>query len=150
MRQRGITLIELIVTIVIIGIALVSVLAVLSATASHSADNLVDEQATLVAESYLNEILDKPFSTDATSSSCKRLDMYAANYNGLANTGIQDVCGNSVGNLGSYNASVSVTASALGPAGRQVPSTQSELVTVIVTAPDGDTVTLSGYRVNTP
>lgn len=150
MRQRGITLIELIVTIVIIGIALAGVLGVLSATASRSANSFVDDEATLVAESYLNEILDKPFSTDATVSSCARLDMYSGNYDKLSNAGVQDVCGNSVSNLGGYNVTVSVAASTLGPPGKRVPAKQSELVTVAVTAPSGDTIRLSGYRVNTP
>src|SRR5579883_3377782 len=112
MRQRGISLIELIVTIVILGIALAGILAVLSVTASRSADNLVDDQATLVAESYLREALDKPFGTNAMSSGCKRRNMYAANYDRLSDRGVRDVCGNPVANLGGYNVDVSVTAGA--------------------------------------
>lgn len=150
MRQRGVTLIELVVSIVIIGIAVVGVLAVISATAANGANSVVDDEATLVAESYLNEILDKPFGTSATVSPCQRIDLYAGNYNGLSNSGVQDVCGNSVPNLSGYEVTVSVAAATLGPAAQAVPAGASELVTVSVTAPSGDAITLSGYRVNTP
>lgn len=150
MRQRGISLVELIVSIVIIAIALAGLLGVLSAAASRSADSMVDDQATLVAESYLHEVLDKPIGTDATVSPCTRLDMYAGNYSALSNTGVRDVCGNAVSNLGGYDVTVSVTPTALGPAAKQVPAPVSDLVTVTVRAPSGHAVTLSGFRVFTP
>ncbi|MHB1871603.1 MAG: type IV pilus modification PilV family protein [Steroidobacteraceae bacterium] len=142
MRCRGATLVELIVTIVVIGIALSGVLAVLAGTAERSAENMVQAQATLVAESYLNEILDKPFGNDvACSPGCSRPQMWVADYNRMVNVGVRDASGNRVVALGNYDVAVSVTPSALGVVA-------AELVVVTVTAPDGRAVTLSGYRTN--
>lgn len=139
---RGATLVELIVTIVVIGIALSAVLAVLASTAERSAQSMVQAQTTLIAESYLNEILDKPFGNDvACSPGCSRPQMWAADYNRMVNAGVRDASGNPVAALSNYDVAVSVTPSALGVVA-------AELVVVTVTAPDGGTVTLSGYRTN--
>lgn len=55
-RQRGVTLIELIVFIIVIGIALVVLLQVLSLTSRHSADPLRRKQALMLAEAMLEEV----------------------------------------------------------------------------------------------
>lgn len=60
-RQSGVTLIELIVFIVIVGIALAGVLKVLQVTNRDSADPLVRKQALSIAESLLLEITQQPF-----------------------------------------------------------------------------------------
>lgn len=142
-RCRGVTLVELIVTIVVIAAAVAAVLAIVSATAARSADNLVQSQAVMVAQSYLNEILAKPFGTDACAPTCTRTQMNeVGDYNGLADVGAHDQTGTAVAGLGAYGVQVSVTNSALGA----VPAAQSELITVTVTPPNGPAVVLSGYR----
>ncbi len=55
-RQHGVTLIELIVFIIVIGIALVALLNVLSLTSKHSADPLRRKQALMLAEAMLEEV----------------------------------------------------------------------------------------------
>ena len=60
-RQSGVTLIELIVFIVIVGAALAGVLKVLEVTNRNSADPLVRKQALSIAESLLLEITQQPF-----------------------------------------------------------------------------------------
>jgi MSHA pilin protein MshD len=55
-RQRGLTLIELLMFIVIIGVALVAVLHVLRITTARSADPLRQKQALMIAESLLEEV----------------------------------------------------------------------------------------------
>lgn len=60
-RQLGVTLIELIVFIVIVGAALAGVLKVLEVTNRNSADPLVRKQALSIAESLLLEITQQPF-----------------------------------------------------------------------------------------
>lgn len=141
-RCRGLTLIELIVTIVVVAAAVSAVLAVVSATAARSADNLVQTQAAIVGESYLNEILQKPFGFDCAPT-CARTGMdKVADYNGLTDVGAQDQTGTAVAGLATYTVQVTVTNSALGA----VPAAQSELVTVKVTPPNGAVVVLSGYR----
>lgn len=142
-RCRGVTLVELIVTIVVIAAAVAAVLGVVSVTAARSADNLVQTQGVIVAESYLDEILAKPFGTDACYPACARTQMNkVGDYNGLADAGAHDQTGAPVAGLGTYGVQVSVTNSALGA----VPAAQSELITVTVTPPNGAAVVLSGYR----
>jgi len=60
-RQSGVTLIELIVFIVIVGAALAGVLKVLQVTNRDSVDPLVRKQALSIAESLLLEITQQPF-----------------------------------------------------------------------------------------
>ncbi|HEY0842011.1 type IV pilus modification PilV family protein [Methylotenera sp.] len=59
--QRGVTLVELVVFIVIMGVALAGVLKVLEVTGRNSADPLVRKQALSIAESLLLEIQQQPF-----------------------------------------------------------------------------------------
>ncbi|HEY6514569.1 MAG TPA: prepilin-type N-terminal cleavage/methylation domain-containing protein [Steroidobacteraceae bacterium] len=147
-RCRGFTLVELIVTIVVIAAAVSGVIALTSATATRSADTMVQVQAVVIGEAYLNEILQKPFGSDC--GPCTRIQMdKVADYNGLLDVGVHDATGASVTNLSNYTVQVTVANSALG-AGPQVPSSQSELVTVTVTAPNGRSIALSGYRTQYP
>lgn len=60
-RQGGLTLVELIVFIVIVGVALAGVLTVLNHATRHSADPLVRKQALAIAEALLEEALLQPF-----------------------------------------------------------------------------------------
>jgi MSHA pilin protein MshD len=55
-RQRGLTLIELVMFIVIIGIALVGILQVLRFTTHNSADPVRRKQALMIAEGLLEEV----------------------------------------------------------------------------------------------
>lgn len=55
-RQRGLSLIELIIFMVVMGIAAVAVLQMLNLSAKASADPVRRKQALLLAESYLEEV----------------------------------------------------------------------------------------------
>lgn len=55
-RQRGLTLIELLMFMVIIGVALVAILQVFRVTTERSADPLRRKQALMIAESLLEEV----------------------------------------------------------------------------------------------
>ncbi|MDH4285515.1 MAG: prepilin-type N-terminal cleavage/methylation domain-containing protein [Gallionellaceae bacterium] len=60
-NQRGISLIELIMFIIIVGIALAGVLLVMNRVTASSADPLVRKQALAIAESLLEEVELMPF-----------------------------------------------------------------------------------------
>lgn len=55
-RERGVTLIELVLFIVIVGLASAAILGVMSLTTSHSADPQLRKQALAIAEGMLEEI----------------------------------------------------------------------------------------------
>jgi len=79
-QQRGVTLIELILFIMIIGIALTAILGVMNVTTRHSADTLRDKQALMIAEGLLEEVqlarftfcdpASDNFDTAASNSAC--------------------------------------------------------------------------------
>ncbi len=60
-RQRGASIVELVMFIIIISVAVVGVLLVMNLTTAHSADPLVRKQALAIAESLLEEIELMPF-----------------------------------------------------------------------------------------
>lgn len=78
-RQHGLTLIELIVFIVIVGVALAGVLTVLNHTTRHSADPMIRKQALAIAEAILEEVMMQPFTwCDPDSDLTRRAEAEAA------------------------------------------------------------------------
>ena len=71
-RQRGLTLIELIMFIVIVSVALVGVLTVFNVTTRSSADPMIRKQMLAIAEAVLEEVMLQPFTW------CDPGDTYAA------------------------------------------------------------------------
>lgn len=144
-RQRGVTLVELLVSIVIVSIAASGVLGVLSMTTAGSADPMIRHQAAAIAESYLEEILLKPFTDpDGVDGEAARADFDDLDdYDGLADAGARDQFGNAITGLGNYNVIVAVAASAALPA---VPAADTLRIDVVVTHGVDVSFSLSGYR----
>lgn len=76
-KQRGATLVELVMTIVIISVAIAGVLGAFSLIAGRSADPLNQSRAVALAQRYMDEILAKPFDEGAPpgqgySGGCRR------------------------------------------------------------------------------
>src|SRR3954466_2993315 len=69
-KELGVSLLELIIAIAIVGIALAGAVSVFVVTTQHSADPMSQEQAQLVAEAYLDEILLKKFYDPDTGTVC--------------------------------------------------------------------------------
>lgn len=163
-KQRAMTLIELIVSIVIIGAATLGVLSVMSFTTRHSADPMVQEQATLIAEAYLEEILLKPFLDPSpnTTQICPAAEVAGrinfdniCDYNGLTDVGARDQFNVPVTGLENYTVGVTVTGDAtvqLGPAANQITNTATVVrvlrIDVRVQGPRATDFTLTGYRTN--
>ncbi|HVY23961.1 MAG TPA: prepilin-type N-terminal cleavage/methylation domain-containing protein [Steroidobacteraceae bacterium] len=144
-RQRGVTLVELIVAIVIIAVAIFSVLGLLSAQASHSGDAMIRSQATHVASAYLDEIMQKQFASQANPPGRANFND-VSDYNGLIDVGARDQFGNAVSGLNAFTVSVSVTGTPLGSSG----AGEVKRVDVTVTHTTGVKVILSGYRTQYP
>jgi MSHA pilin protein MshD len=60
-RAAGVTLIELVASIVIVAVATIGLMTVVAATVGRSADPLVESQAQAVAQAYLEEIAQAAF-----------------------------------------------------------------------------------------
>jgi MSHA pilin protein MshD len=88
-RQRGLTLVELMIFIVVVGIGLAGVLLAINGSTARSADPMIRKQALAVAEALLEEIVQQPFTycdprdpnaTTATSSAVGANGCSAANF----------------------------------------------------------------------
>jgi MSHA pilin protein MshD len=144
-RQRGFTLVEVVVSIVILAIAVAGVVAGLSATAVRSANAMISEQATVIATSYLNEVMQKPFGVIDGKIARSALDV-VDDYGGLTDVGAHDQSGTAIPALSQFTIQVRVSPVTLGT----IPTTQARQVDVIVTHSSGTTVVLSGYRTQYP
>lgn len=152
-RQRGISLIELIMFIVIVGAALAGLLLVMNVTEKGSSDPLIRKQALAVAQSLLEEIELQDFNpaTGAISPNpvtpANRATQYhvVRDYAGFTTAGIYTVDNIPITGLGSYNIqSVTVTNATLGSITSA--SGNAVLITVTVTDPQGNSMQVSGYR----
>jgi len=144
-RARGVTLVELIVSIVVIGVALAGVMVVIVRNTSASSDPLIWHQAVIVGEAYLEEILTKNFTADGVEAS---RDLYddVMDYNGLTDSPPRDQNGTAVAALASYSVNVQVATEALNDI--TLASGNAVRVEVTVTMPTGGSVVVSGYRTN--
>jgi MSHA pilin protein MshD len=144
-HERGVTLIELVISIVVIAIAASAVLGVLSRSVGRSADAMVMSQAVAIAEAYLEEITLKPFADpDGVDGETLRTAFDDVDdYNGLVDVGARDQFGNAPSALSRYTVSVTVTPTATLTS---VPSVDAERVDVRVTYAPNVTVALTGYR----
>lgn len=144
-QQRGISLLELVLSIVIIGVGLAGLLATFSQGVRGSADPLIYKQMLAIAEEMLEEVMLKPYSASANgagATACARntfndIDDYN-NYNNTVAGGVCDIDGDVVAGLAGYFVTVTVTNGALN-------GVAAKNITVTVTRA-GNTLTLSGWR----
>ena len=145
--HSGFSLIELIVAILLISIGVLGVLSAMSTLVKGSADPMVRKQAIAVAESLLEEITLKDFANPAGGYTGPNRTQFddVSDYAGYTTTGIVDISGTAISGLSGYNiSSVTVVNTALG----NIASTDAKLITVTVTAPGGEVISLSAYRTN--
>jgi MSHA pilin protein MshD len=149
-RQRGVSLVELIMFIVIVGVAVAGIVTVMTQAITYSADPLIRKQAIASAESLLEEIELQDFvsvggATNPVTQANRASEYHiVSDYNGFSTTGIFAVndAASASAVLAGYNASVAVAGAALGG----IPAGSAVLITVTVTDPRGDAVVISGYR----
>ena len=137
--QSGVTLIELIMSMVIISIALTGVFTVMNLTVSHSADPLINHQAIAIAESYMDEVLLQDYVVGSGSARNEFDDV--DDYDGLDES-VTDNQGDLVAILSNYNVKILVK-----PLVPPIDSVDQKEITVTVTG-IGTTVRLVGYRAN--
>jgi MSHA pilin protein MshD len=145
-NNRGFTLIELVISIVVVSIALGGVLMAINYTVTHSADPMLQHQALAIAESYLEEILLKPFAnpTGGYEGNNRALFDDVDDYNGLHDEGARDQTDTAINGLQNYTVDVAVANTSLNGIG----AGDSMRITVTVSHPLGFNMTLSGFRTN--
>lgn len=158
--QRGFTLIETIVSIVVIGIALAGLAAVFGLGFARGADPLRERQALAIAEAYLEEALLQPYADPDTGAVCgapeanRAIFDDACDYNALANNGCLaapattacDQNGNPIAGLAGFGIAMAVGNTTLGP-----PNVNALRVVVTVTTPGGITpLQLVGFKAQLP
>jgi len=146
-KIRGFTLIELIVAITIVAIAATTILGVMAAIASRSADSMLQQQAIAIAQAYLDEITQRwVVDPNGTPPNTGRGSWDLVDeYNGLVDVGAKDQFGNAIPALSAYTVSVNVAQSAALPG---IAGAAARRIDVTVTTSPNVTVTLSGYRTN--
>ena len=168
-RQRGVTLIELIVFIVIVSVGLAGILSVLNLTTRHSADPMIRKQMLAIAEGLMDEVAAQPVTwcdpddpaaaTAINVAACATPEAIGAeggetrggavtpfdnvnDYNGLA--GITTGITGTAMPLG-YSAAITVAQDALGPGVAVVPAAASLRMTVTVSF-GNENLIVEGYR----
>ncbi len=152
MRQSGFTLIEILVTIVVVSIAAVALLSVFTNLVRGSADPAIQQQATTVAEAYLEEIMLRSFNdpqggeSGTTEGEAGRSEYDdVKDYRALAAAApAADQFGTAIPALSDYDVTVTITNVSLNG----IPSVDSLRIDVRVDHPAIASITLSGYRTN--
>lgn len=169
-RSRGLTLIELLLFVVVVGIALAAMLKVFVTGTAASADPMIRRQQLAIAESLLREVQLMPFTwCDPDDANVEKANAAADcattaeaigpeagetrygpayfdnvnDYQGFSMSGIRDIGNNLVGGLAGYAASVAVAPAALDSLGTAGDALR---ITVTITGPDASTLVLQGWR----
>jgi len=144
--ERGVTLIEIVVAIVIVAIAATAILAAMASITMRGAETMVRQQAVALAEAYLEEILLQPVASPGGTAPTSRANFNDEDeYNGLSDAGARDQYGNAIAYLTGYTVSVAVTQTT---ALTGIAAANARQINVTVTDPNGVTVMLTGYRAN--
>lgn len=116
-RTRGFTLIEMVVALVVIGVALSGVMLAFRSIARNSANPVIDQQLIAIAQAASEEVMLQPYvpkTNTTTASGCSRAAFNDVDdFNGYATTG--NICtpdGVTVPGLAGYSMSISVAPAA--------------------------------------
>jgi MSHA pilin protein MshD len=110
-RSAGVTLVELIVGLVIMGVALAGMVAVYTATTRSSVDPVLVQQMQAIADNIMEEILMKPYAQGPAPGAPNgpRVNFDdVRDYDNYSTVGIRDVEGNVIPGLERYTVAVKV------------------------------------------
>jgi len=156
-NQRGVTLIEVLVCVLIISAALAAIVNLLAVSAGNSGDPLIRRQSLAIGQALIQEIDTMPFSaTDPRTGAAEGWSPEAGetrssattpfddprDYTGYSENGIVTPGGTAIAGLSQYSASVTVSQQAMG----NIPAASGALVAVTVTAPGGESFTMYSFR----
>jgi len=148
-NQSGVTLIELIISMIVISVALGGVLVVMNYSTLHSADPMLRHQAIAIAEAYMEEVSLKNYRDPDDGNLCPAAESSrdqfdnVCDYSSLPDTVVRDQTGSAIGPLGGYRVSVSVSNPEITYGS---PAVNGLRIDVTITDPAGESFTLTGYR----
>ena len=150
--NRGFTLIEMIIAIVVLSSALSAILFAVVQNVSNSSDPMIKQQAIAIAQAYMEEVMLKPYNDPdgGETGSCEEGAASRVQFDDVADydcindtAGAIDQFGNALAGLGAYNVVVNVGVANIG-----APAVTTRRIDVTVTH-DVDTsiaMIITGYR----
>lgn len=162
-RQQGTTLIELIIAIVVLGIAAVGILTALGRTTVQAVDPMLRAQSLAIAQSFMDEVTSRPFYTpdqdpaldetnDAepcpTTSQTTRTEFdHICAYHQYSESGINTPDGSAIEGLEGYSVLVEVSNSDISdPPFNAIETVCILRIRVTTTDPSGNDLSLTSYR----
>ncbi|MCM0610898.1 prepilin-type N-terminal cleavage/methylation domain-containing protein [Marinobacter sediminum] len=158
--QRGATLVELVITIVIISIAIAGVVGAFALISGRSADPLNETRAVALAQLYMDEILTRKYDEQTPQGGVPRYSGGCSigadgsedrasfddvdDYDGLNDSPPASALASLTGYTG-FSVAVTVTCSG-GDVG--LPVSQAKRIDLLISAPDNRSFVFSAYRAN--
>ncbi|WP_237709874.1 prepilin-type N-terminal cleavage/methylation domain-containing protein [Stutzerimonas stutzeri] len=140
--QRGMTLIELMLTIVVVGLCAAALYSAMASITGRSADPMLRQQSLSLAEAYLEEIALQAFSVLAQPACAQARTCFndVRDYHGLSDFPPRNAFGAPISELVGYRVDVTVQ----GP--NAFDGVQALRFDVAVTDPTGQKLSLTGVR----
>lgn len=145
-RQSAFTLIEIIITIIVVGISATALLSVFASMVRGSVDPMIQQQATTVAEAYMEEIMLRAYddpqvaeSGGAEAGETRPTYDDVQDYNSLGTTQVRDQNNNPIAALSDYQVTVTVNPAVLNTVGAMQ-------IDVSVSHPATGAIVLSAFR----
>ncbi|GAA3955719.1 type II secretion system protein [Allohahella marinimesophila] len=158
--QQGVTLVELVITIIVMGIALTAIIGAMSATIGRSSNIIIQDRSLQLAQAYLDEIAPKrfdentpsggvpsttyPCDTSAEGGESRETYDDLGDYDGLVDNPPRSQTSSQFVAYEGY--SVSVKVECTSRAG--IAAANLKLITVTVTPPSGPSMAFARYRSN--
>lgn len=149
-KSKGVTLVELVLTIAILGIALSGIMLAYVINVRYSASPIITAQAISIAKGYLEEVYSKdfPVTLPCPAPPANRSDYTnVCDYQGMVNNGVINQNGASVPSLQNYSILVNIVTSGFSFSGL-TPGTDVVRIDVTVSHASIPNFVLSAYRTN--
>lgn len=149
-RQRGVTLIETIVFIIVVSVGLGALLIVFNQSVVNSVDPIIRVKALEKGQALMDEILARKFAENSPTGGVPACDSAAgAPCSAISSDSVFDDVGDYHGYTDNSDARfpISVTVQPAGT-GLGIANGRARLITLNVGMPDGNSLTLSAYKVN--
>jgi MSHA pilin protein MshD len=142
-RMAGVTLVELVVAMVIVGVALAGLVSVYNRASIASTDPLITQQMLAIGETMMEEVMLKPYVGNNVREALRAQYDELDDYTSYAKQAVTDVDGNAVAGLERYQIGVTV-----GTAPQTLPGVATtDVKRIVVTVWNGNqNLVLTGWR----